>query len=74
MTLCDFKDMVFDTLNETDRMEIYDLELLDRKNILFIQTADGSCFEIVCRQIEPEQRSMNYRMDLGKKELIGQKP
>ena len=50
MTHNEFKDRLFDILNETDEMEIADIETYDRKNQFKVVVSDGSQFIIT---IEP---------------------
>lgn len=51
MELNYFKDKLFDLLNDTDELDIADLNVEDRKNRLTITMADGSIFEIQCQSI-----------------------
>lgn len=51
MELNYFKDKLFDLLNETDELDIADLNLEDRKNLLTVTMSDGSTFEIMCQRI-----------------------
>lgn len=51
MTLNDFKDELFETLNEKDiSMSIADIDADDRNNTFKIKMSDGSVFEIECRE------------------------
>lgn len=49
MELNYFKDKLFDLLNESEGMEIADLNADERNNLLTVRTEDGNVFEIVCR-------------------------
>lgn len=49
MELNYFKDKLFDLLNETDELDITDLNMEDRKNLLTVSMSDGSIFEIICQ-------------------------
>ena len=49
MELNYFKDKLFDLLNETDELDITDLNMEDRKNLLTVTMSDGSTFEIICQ-------------------------
>ena len=51
MSLNDFKDKLFDLLNEADNMEIKDIEANDKENTFRIFLEDGHLFELECRQI-----------------------
>lgn len=44
-----FKDKLFDLLNESDELDIADLSTVDRINLLTVTMADGSTFELECR-------------------------
>lgn len=50
MELNYFKDKLFDLLNESDEMDISNIDSDDRNSLFIISMADGSVFEIVCRQ------------------------
>lgn len=50
MKLNDFKDQLFDALNESEEWKISDIGADDAKNIFSIEMADGSVFEIECRK------------------------
>ncbi len=50
MELNYFKDIVFDLLNESDSLDISDIEVDDRKNTLTVCISDGSAFELICQQ------------------------
>lgn len=47
-----FKDILFDLLNESDDMNISNIETDDKNNIFTVYTRDGNVFEIQCRQLE----------------------
>lgn len=44
-----FKDKLFDLLNESDELDIAELSTVDRINLFTVTMADGSTFELVCR-------------------------
>lgn len=46
MELNYFEDEIFELLNETDSMEINDIETYDRENKFVVSLQDGSAFEI----------------------------
>ena len=46
MTHNEFKDRLFNALNETDEMDIADIETYDKKNQFKIVVSDGSQFII----------------------------
>lgn len=50
MDLNYFKDKLFDILNESDEMDICNISDDDRNHLFTISIADGSVFEIECRQ------------------------
>lgn len=52
MELNFFKDILFDLLNESDNLNIADMEADDGKNILIVKTTDGNIIEIECRKIK----------------------
>ncbi len=45
-----FRDKLFDLLNDSEGMEIADLNTDTQNNLLIVRTEDGDVFEIVCRQ------------------------
>lgn len=47
-----FKDKLFELLNETDEIDIADIEANDRKNTFLIALKNGSLFELECRQLK----------------------
>lgn len=51
MTLNDFKDWLFDLLNEVDADTLTDIETKDSLNTFQLSMADGSVFEIECREV-----------------------
>lgn len=52
MELNDFKDRLFEMLNEgSDELGLTDIEAHDRENIFIVETAEGSRFEIECREV-----------------------
>lgn len=50
MELNYFRDKLFDLLNDSEGMEIADLNADERNSLLTVRTEDGNVFEIVCRQ------------------------
>lgn len=50
MKLNDFKDSLFDLMNEIWDLEICDIEADDRNNRFLVSVKDGSIFEIECRR------------------------
>lgn len=44
-----FKDKLFDLLNESDELDIVDLNVEDRISLFTVTMADGSVFELECR-------------------------
>ena len=51
MKLENFKDGLFDLLNDSDSLDIADIDTDDRNNVLTVKTLDGSLFEIECRKM-----------------------
>lgn len=51
MKLNDFKDRLFDVLNESEELNISDIHADDAGNTFSVEMADGSVFEIECRKI-----------------------
>ncbi len=45
-----FRDKLFDLLNDSEGMEIADLNTDTQNNLLIVRTEDGNIFEIVCQQ------------------------
>ncbi len=56
MELNYFKDKMFDLLNDADNMEIRDIVVNDRKNVIMVQLADGSVFALECRRLMSAQK------------------
>lgn len=52
MDLNYFKDTLFDLLNDSDQLDLSDITADDRNNLFTVCTADGSTFEILCRECE----------------------
>ena len=50
MELNYFRDKLFDLLNDSEGMEIADLDADERNSLLIVRTEDGNVFEIVCQQ------------------------
>lgn len=50
MELNYFRDKLFDLLNDSDEMEIADIDADERHGLLIVKTEDGDIFEIVCRR------------------------
>ncbi|MDE7017801.1 MAG: hypothetical protein K2P65_09550 [Lachnospiraceae bacterium] len=51
MELNDFKDWLFDVLNEQDSDTIVDIETNDKLNTFQLSMVDGGRFEIECRNL-----------------------
>lgn len=49
MTLDDFKDVLFDLINESDALHIAEIRTYDKENRFEIVTSDGAVFEVSCR-------------------------
>ena len=52
MSLNDFKDWLFNLLNEVDADMLADIETKDRLNTFQLSMADGGVFEIECREVQ----------------------
>ena len=50
MDLNYFKDKLFDLLNECDELDLSDIRTDDKRDTFTVRTADGSIFELLCRQ------------------------
>lgn len=51
MDLNYFKDKIFELINETNSIDINDIDTDDRNNTFTVSLHDGSAFELECRQI-----------------------
>lgn len=51
MALNDFKDKIFDILNDADSLEICDIDTNDKRNTFTIATQAGTIFKVECRQV-----------------------
>ena len=68
MTLNDFKDWLFNLLNEVDADTLTDIETRDRLNTFRLSMAEGGVFEIECREAQgvygkAEQETNGVRKD-----------
>ena len=52
MSLNDFKDWLFNLLNEVDADTLADIETKDKLNTFQLRMADGSVFEIECLEAQ----------------------
>lgn len=50
MELNDFKDWLFDVLNEMDNDILADIDTNEKKDIFYLKMIDGSEFEIECHK------------------------
>lgn len=50
MELNDFKDWLFDVLNEKDNDILADIDTNEKKNIFYLRMIDDSKFEIECHK------------------------
>ncbi len=48
--LNEFKDKLFDILNETEHLPIIDIVVEDKRNRMKIYLSDGALFKIQCEQ------------------------
>lgn len=68
-----FKDKLFDLLNDSEYMNISDIDTDDKNNIFMIRVVDGSIFEIECRQFKikkDEQKMKEKLLDILANERI----
>lgn len=56
MEFCDFRDEVFELLNENDWPDLQDIVVHDRDGIFLLSFQDGSQFEMILRESEAENR------------------
>lgn len=56
MDLNYFKDKIFELINETDSIDINDIDTDDRNNTFTVSLFDGSAFELECRQAGYRQK------------------
>lgn len=47
MRLDYFKDVLFDLINESDALDIEDIQSDDRANTFLVSMKDGSCFSVL---------------------------
>lgn len=68
-----FKDKLFDLLNDSECMNISDIDTDDKNNIFTIRLTDGNIFEIECRQFKiknDEQKMTEKLLDILSNERI----
>ncbi len=68
-----FKDKLFDLLNDSECMNISDIDTDDKNNIFSIRLTDGNIFEIECRQFKiknDEQKMTEKLLDILANERI----
>ena len=68
MSLNDFKDWLFNLLNEVDADMLADIETKDKLNTFQLSMANGSVFEIECREAQgvygkKQQKTNSVRKD-----------
>lgn len=68
MSLNDFKDWLFNLLNGVDADMLADIETKDKLNTFQLSMADGSVFEIECREAQgvygkKQQKTNRVRKD-----------
>ncbi len=68
MSLNDFKDWLFNLLNEVDADTLADIETKDKLNTFQLSMADGGVFEIECREAQGaygkrQQKTNSVRKD-----------
>ena len=60
MELNQFKDILFDLVNETDALNVAEIALNERDNLFVVFLTDGSSYAVQVRPVEgltPEERS-----------------
>lgn len=65
MKLENFKDGLFDLLNDSDSLDTADIDTDDRNSIFTIKTLDGSLFEIECRKISLKNSFGQNRLEVS---------
>lgn len=55
MDLNYFKDKLFDLLNDNDGLKLADLNADEQNNLFTVKTEDGDVFEILFRQVKPNE-------------------
>jgi len=50
MELNEFKDRLFDIINETNNLPISDIVMDDNRNLMKIYLSDGTLFTITCKK------------------------
>lgn len=58
MDLNYFKDLIFDTINESS-LPIQDIDTHDRDNLMIIKMIDGSVFTLRSSRIEDDSDALN---------------
>lgn len=56
MDLNYFKDKIFELINDTDSIDINDIDTDDKSNTFTVSLFDGSTFELECRQVGYRQK------------------
>lgn len=51
MDLNCFKDKLFDLLNDSEEMEIADLNADEQNSLIVVRIESGKVFEIMCREV-----------------------
>ncbi len=62
MNLNEFKDSLFEILNETDKLPVMDLELDDPADTLKVFLPDGSLFKIQCEKVQWIERTKEWKI------------
>lgn len=50
MELNEFKDRLFDLINDTNNLPIQDISVKDKENQIIIYLTDGTCFTVTCKK------------------------
>lgn len=71
MELNELKDRLFNLLNESDTLDLLDLHLYDRENVLILEFPDGSSFELRCTMLSaPTGSSLSFVSMLEDTQII----
>ena len=65
MTLNDFKDCLFDLLNESDELDLSDIISEDRKHRFILSFSDGSRILLQCQSLIPQEEKQPTTIPLS---------
>lgn len=58
MELNYFKDVLFDAINDSDKMKVSDIETADKRNVFMVTTVDGSTIKVKCEMVSSNRKSL----------------